>query len=98
MTITKNLLLDFLLDAIPIFEGKIKEIKKQINIYSLTEKVIFLDVPLLIETLDMFSKFNIEIKEIWIGTRFQMGRKRTPGTLILSCRGTGPGSQIPLII
>ncbi|WP_416197671.1 MAG: Dephospho-CoA kinase [Sporanaerobacter sp.] len=41
-------------------------IKDEIDKYSKIERVIFLDIPLLIEELDKFKVYGINIDEIWL--------------------------------
>lgn len=43
-----------------------QEISNLILNYCKNEKIVFLDVPLLIEELDSFKKYNIDIDEIWL--------------------------------
>lgn len=43
-----------------------QEISNLILNYCESEKIVFLDVPLLIEELDLFKKYNIYIDEIWL--------------------------------
>lgn len=43
-----------------------QEISNLILNYCESEKIVFLDVPLLIEELDLFKKYNIYIHEIWL--------------------------------
>lgn len=43
-----------------------EEIKHLIDKYCVCENVIFLDVPLLIEELDSFKTYNVNIDEIWL--------------------------------
>lgn len=43
-----------------------KTIKELIIEYSKNEKLIFVDVPLLIEEIEKFKKYEIDIHEIWL--------------------------------
>lgn len=43
-----------------------KEIKRQIDIYSKSEKTIFVDIPLLYEKYEELIKYHIYIDEVWL--------------------------------
>ncbi|MBU5294079.1 dephospho-CoA kinase [Anaerosalibacter bizertensis] len=43
-----------------------QEISNLILSYCENQRIVFLDVPLLIEELDLFKKYNIDIDEIWL--------------------------------
>lgn len=43
-----------------------KEIKRQIDIYSKSEKTIFVDIPLLYEKHEELLKYNIYLDEVWL--------------------------------
>lgn len=43
-----------------------QEIKRQFNIHCKDNNVVFLDIPLLVETYDMIKAFGIKLDEIWL--------------------------------
>lgn len=44
----------------------LQEIKRQYNLHCKDNKVIFLDIPLLIELQDMMKAFGIKLDEVWL--------------------------------
>lgn len=42
------------------------EIRRQVDKLSLTEKIIFIDVPLLFEVMEYFNIYGLPLKEIWM--------------------------------
>lgn len=76
-----------------------QEMRKLISNYCHIEKLVFLDIPLLIEELSLFKEYNIDIDEIWLvytDEEIQIERLMKRDSLSYNDARKRVNSQIPI--